>query len=207
MRRPSLASLLLLATATSTWAGCMDTDNAMWISADEQATRGRLLQLMACPLESDKQTASQIDHVACNWFVAEGLHKLYGVDDLTDTANGHWLTANEIANYVRSHTDTWSSLGLANVQSVLQEAAKGAANGQPVIAVMTGDPHGHVAIVLPGALQTATKAAWRDASGNQLKVPNSAAFSLDKVSMAYVGCRLSAGFSDPSKVELFWRPK
>lgn len=206
MKRTCLAISFLLTSATTSLAGCMDTDNAMWSSAEEQATRDQLMELMACPVESDTLTASQIDQVACNWFVAEALHRLYGVEDFTDSTNGHWLTANEIADYVRSN-DNWSDLGPANSQSVLEDAAQGAGNGQPVIAVLAGDPHGHVAIILPGALKTATKAPWGDGSGGQLKVPNSAAFSLNNVSVAYVGCRLSAAFSDPAGVEIFWRLK
>ncbi|TKB20444.1 MAG: hypothetical protein E5V75_05090 [Mesorhizobium sp.] len=150
-------------------------------------------------------TASQIDQVACNWFVAEGLKQLYGINDFAKDTNGHWLTANEIADYVRAHTDTWSSLGVAKDQTVLQNAAAGAANGQAVIAVMTGGAHGHVAIVLSGDLQSST--TWKDAAGQPLRVPNSAAFSLNHVDKAYVGCRLSAAFSDPSEVEIFWRLK
>jgi len=85
------------------------------------------------------------------------------------------------------------------------DAAAGAENGQPVIATLVGDPHGHVALVLGGKLQQSTK--WKSPGGVALKVPNSAAFSLDRVDKAYVFCRLSAAFSDPAQVELYTRLK
>lgn len=206
MIRTRIAVSFLLASVTTSLAGRMDTDNAMWSSPEEEATRDQLMELMTCAVESDTLTASQIDQVACNWFVAEALHGLYRVEDFAGTTNGHWLTANEIADHVRSN-DNWSDLRPANSRSVLGDAAQGAGNGQPVIAALAGDRHGHVAVILPGALETATKAPWADGSGRQLKVPNSAAFSLNDVSKAEVGCRPSAAFSDPTVVEIFWRLK
>ncbi len=94
---------------------------------------------------------------------------------------------------------------MANVQSVLNDAAAGAADAQPVIAIITGDPHGHVALVLPG--QPAPSTTWKSTAGVPLKAPNSAAFSLNNINKAYVSCRLSAAFSDPSNVEIWWRLK
>src|SRR5689334_185572 len=111
--------------------------------------------LMACPADVDNDTGRQIDQVACNWFVAEASKKLYDVDDFTKDANGHWLVANEIADFVRISKD-WSKLEMANSQSVLADASQGAGNGQPVIAVMQGNPHGHVALVLAGELKPST---------------------------------------------------
>jgi hypothetical protein len=184
----------------------MDTDNRFWInSPGQRATYDKLMQLMSCPADVDRDEGRQIDAVACNWFVAKGLKELYGVDDFAPGAQGKWLTANEIATWVRSHPDKWSKLGQANEQSTLNDAANGASNQQPIIAVMEGDPHGHVALVLQGGQQAST--TWKDAAGTALKVPNSAAFSLNNVSKAYVFCRLSAAFSDPSKVELYYRVK
>lgn len=179
-------------------AGCMDTDNQYWKAADT-ATFNKLMSLMACPLDADSLSAPQIDSVACSYFVAKSLQLLYKVDDFTPATNGKWLTADEIVKYVRAHTESWSRLGMASDQRVLADAAQGAANGQPVIATMVGDPHGHVALVLGGKLQQST--TW------SMNVPNSAAFSLNNVNKAYVFCRLSAAFSKPSNVEIYWRDK
>jgi hypothetical protein len=196
----SFTLILLTAAVIPAEAGCMDTDNAYWIGVPAQrATFDKLMGLMACPTDADNDTGRQVDSVACNYFVAKGLEILYGVKDFTPDLNGKWLTANEIANYVRSHTDVWTKLGEPITQSLLVDAAAGAANGQPVIAVLKGDPHGHVAMILAGDLKRST--TWN------MNVPNSAAFSLNNVNKAYVFCRLSAAFSNPSDVGVYFRLK
>jgi hypothetical protein len=197
----SLALLVLMAFAATcvARAGCMDTDNQFWKSS-MRATYDKLMGLMTCPLDADAVTGVQVDSVACNYFVAKALNVLYGVNDFAPPTNGgRWLTANGIVAYVRSHTDVWSKLGNADSQGALQDAAAGAAMGQPVIATLAGDPHGHVALILGGALHQSS--TWG------LEVPNSAAFSLNDVNRAYVFCRLSFAFSSPSQVELYWREK
>jgi hypothetical protein len=192
-----LVSLLLPAGQAA--AGCMDTDNSFWLSASSQPTYDKLMSTMACPVDADQSTGTQVDAVACNYFVAKALDTLYGVKDFTPDVSGHWLTADEIVAYVRSHSDSWAKLGMANDQGVLNDAANGAANGQPVIAAITGDPHGHVALVLGGDLKPSTN--WK------LNVPNSAAFKLADVDKAYVFCRLSFAFHSPDGVEIYWRVK
>jgi hypothetical protein len=197
--RMTISAILFTWMAVETAvAGCMDTDNQYWKSADT-ATFDKLMGLMACPLDADSLSAPQIDHVACNYFVGKAIQLLYTVDDFTPARNGKWLTADEIVMYVKAHHESWSRLGPASDQKVLADAAQGAANGQPVIATMTGDPHGHIALILGGKLEQST--TWKK------NVPNSAAFSLNNVQKAYVFCRLSAAFSDPSNVEIYWRDK
>ena len=202
LHKLAYAALLVasLATSSGAVAGCMDTDNSFWKSNGTIRDYDRLMQIMACPADADENTGRQVDAVACNYFVAKALQLLYGVKDFTpEMNNGRWLTANEIAAYVRRHTDLWSLLGAADIEKNLSDAAAGARQGQPTIAVMKGDPHGHVAIVLPGDLKHST--TWK------MDVPNSAAFSLNNVDKAYVFCRLSAAFSDPSNVQIYWRLK
>jgi hypothetical protein len=183
----------------------MDTDNQLWSAPAERAVRNSLNALMACPAEADVDTGRQIDSVACNWFLAKALEKLYGVEDFSKSKNGKWLSANEIADFVRATPSLWSQLGIANSQPVLNEAARGAANGQPVVAIQKGNPHGHVAVILPGTPKPSS--IWKDAAGKSLLAPNSAAFSLNNVNAAYISCRLSAAFTDPSNVEIWWRLK
>ena len=198
---------LLYSISCYSSAGCMDTDNLLWKNAASQQNYDKLMSLMSCPVDADTDTGIQVDSVACNYFVARTFEKLYGVHDFSPDGGGagKWLTANQIADYVRSNSEIWSKLGSANDQAVLADAAQGAANGQPVLAVLKGDPHGHVAVILGGALQPST--TWKDIGGKSMRVPNSAAFSLNNVAKAYVFCRLSAAFSDPSLVEVYWRVK
>lgn len=197
---------ILLAITASASAGCMDTDNKFWIDgAGQRAIYDKLMGLMTCPADVDKDEGRQIDAVACNWFVAKALSELYGVHDFDPTTQGKWLNANEIVSWVRGHAELWTKVGQGNVQSVLDDAAARAANKQPVIATTQGDPHGHVAVVLGGSPHAST--TWKDAQGKDLLAPNSAAFSLDNVAKAYVFCRLSAGFSRPADVEIYRRTK
>ena len=195
-----IATVFFCGTINASNAGCMDTDNQLWLSSSNKGTYDKLMSLMACPAEIDSDTGRQIDAVACNYFVSVALQRLYSISDFTPAANGgKWLNANQIAEYVRAHPDVWSDLGSGDSQQTLSDAEAGAELNQPTIAIMKGNPHGHVAIILPGKLQPST--TWG------LNVPNSAAFSLNNVSKAYVFCRLSAAFSDPKQVEIYWRVK
>ncbi|MCJ9690502.1 hypothetical protein MOV76_02400 [Rhizobium sp. PRIMUS64] len=176
---------------------CMNTDPEGWkTNAEQKALYDKLVQYMSCPTD-DPASGLLADKVACNYFVGKVLAEIYGINDFS-TGAGTWLLANQMLDYVASHTETWSKLGKANSQAVLNDAAQGAGNQQPVLALMPGDP-GHVAIILPGSPKVSS--AWK------LKAPNSAAFSLGHVENAYVFCRLSFAFSDPSQVDIYWRLK
>ncbi len=189
----------------SAYAGCMDDESKHWLPS-QRALYDKLMGLMTCPVDADNAEGRQVDAVGCNYFVAKALSEVYGVDDFTpDGHAGTWSTANEIADLV-TKSPNWSLLGPANDQSTLANAAQGAANGQPVIAVIASNPNGHVALVLPGKLMPSS---WKDGNGKYMNVPNSAAFSLDEVSKAYVFCRLSKTFTNATKdgVKLYWRAK
>ena len=136
------------------------------------------------------------DPVACNVFVARAGEGIYGVTDFKQ-ANGTYMPANMIMDVVKSN-NAWSKLGTADSQTVLNDAAAGAQD-HFIIAVMSDQPHGHVALALPGAPLKSD--AWN------LKVPNPASAFLGKVSKAYVFCRLALAFQEPAKVEIWWRPK
>ncbi len=82
----TLSLLLAIILSANARAGCMDSDNKLWVSPAERSTRDKLIHLMACPAEVDVDTARQIDAVACNWFVAQAVNSLYGVTDFELTA-------------------------------------------------------------------------------------------------------------------------
>jgi len=207
VRNIALAGILVLIKARAEVGkasyDCMKVDNGLWSSPREVASRDSLMPLLACPAGTDKDTMLQVDAVACNWFVARAAEKLFGATDFTPNENGHWLNANEIAQYVGSHGARWTKIGNADSQAALDAGAQAATDGQLVIAVKIGDPHGHVALLLPGKPKESGK--WKSVVGAALRVPASAAFSLDHVESAYVGCRLSAAFSNPAIVELWKR--
>jgi hypothetical protein len=200
MRRFFVLLLSLSFCAAPAVAGCMDTDNQFWLGkTGDRTTYDRLMKLMACPADAEKDEGRQIDAIACNWFVAKAIDELFGIKDFRSSGDGRWLSANEIVTWVRGHPSTWSKLGNADDQATLDNAAQGTKNGQLVIATLTGDPHGHVALILAGEQKFSS--TW------SRLVPNSAAFSLNNVNKAYVFCRLSAAFSNPSEVEIYWRVK
>jgi hypothetical protein len=149
-----------------------------------------LSEFLACQTPID-------DRSPCNYFLARAAKRVYGVDDFlksTDTP----MSANEIAFFVASDSK-WTSLGKCDFQYNLDQAQGYANLKKPVIAVYSSQPHGHVALVLPGS--SATSKTW------QLKVPNSASFPLDNPGNAYVGGPLSKAFAADKKeaVALFGR--
>lgn len=183
-------------------ANCMDADPVYWQDGRRLPQYDTLMSLMACQANATPTEGTQLnDTSACNWFLSRALEKLYGVKDFVPAGDAEWLSANAIYDHVRGDPN-WSRLGSASDPAVLADAAQGAANGQPVIAASKGNPHGHVALILPGELLPS--GSW-----NQ-KVPNSASFFLDEtrtVAKAYVGCKLSWAFTSPNGVEIFWRLK
>lgn len=185
-----LVATSLLCCGTSAYAAnCMDSgEGAAWKAA-YPTLYSQLMGYFTCIDDPN-------DPVACNVFVARAAEGTYGVTDFKQ-ADGTYMPANTIMNVVKSNA-AWSKLGSANSQSVLNDAAAGAQD-HFIIAVMSDQPHGHVAIVLPGVPQPS--GTWK------LSAPNSASAFLGNVSKAYVFCRLSWAFQDPAKVEIWWRPK
>lgn len=191
MKRVVIAiGVLMLGFSSATQAAehCMTTNEGAAWKAKYPDTYTKLMGYFTCQDPGDP--------VACNVFVARAADGVYGVTDFK-RADGTYMTANTIMDFVKTNP-TWSKLGMANSQSVLNDAAAGAED-HLIIAVMSDQPHGHVALVLPGDPMY---------SGNwKLNVPNSASAFLGNVDKAYVFCRLAWAFSVPSKVELWWRPK
>jgi hypothetical protein len=132
--------------------------------------------------------------------LAEALKLLFGIVDFElPGIPDEFLAANDIARYVAAHPDQWTLLGSASSQVVLDRAQTYANLNTPVIAVYVSDPHGHVAVVLPGSLQYS--AHWN------LHAPNSASVFLNRPHKSYVGLGLSNAFqaSDLPKVKLYTR--
>ena len=156
----------------------------------EKTLQSRLSEFLSCQNQVD-------DSSPCNRFVGKALSDVYGIDDFQDPANkSQYLSANLIAAYV-TVSKNWVSLGTADSQAALTEAAAAANAGRAAIAVKPGDAHGHVALILPGPLQESPN--WK------LNVPNSACFFLGKPNQSYVGDKLSRAFSSPTGVKLFAR--
>lgn len=153
------------------------------------------MPMLACR----EDTGAIWDSAPCNQFVGKALEHLFGYKDFTSPTG--WLLANQIYEYVHSNPQIWKRLGNAGDQRALQEAAAGADNGHAVIAIEKAEPHGHIALILPG--KVAASGSW------SLSVPASASFLLNKPEKSYVGCRLSYAWTAEkvNQVELWFRVK
>jgi hypothetical protein len=138
------------------------------------------------------------DRSPCNIFLARALDRVYGIKEFGDPARPSTvMRANEIADYVAARTDLWVSLGSGDKQDSLNQAQEYANRGKAIIAVWKSpeaNRPGHVALILPGQLSNST--TW------QLRVPNSASFSLDRPRDSYVGGPLSKAFGAPKKAQV-----
>jgi hypothetical protein len=181
------------ALATGASANCMQDEPYYWQGERLLPLYGKLMPFMTCKDYGNKIETALSDQTACNWFLARGLEAAYGYKDFTPERSG-WKTANEIATFVSS-SPRWEKLGTASNQSALKKAAAIAAAGHAVIATQRGDPHGHVALILPGPLSAS--GSWA------LQTPNSASFFIGRSDRSYVGCKLSYAFQNPSGVELY----
>jgi hypothetical protein len=171
----------------------LTTDFRSPIVSDEQEWQKdvdrMLTEFLACQEPID-------DISPCNRFLARALKRVYGITDF-DKPNGQFMTANEIAAFVKLNTDKWTDLGSATTQTALTEAAGQANVKKAIIAVLSGEPNGHVALVLPGQLTASGQ--WK------LNVPNSASFFLKNPQKSYIGKGLSFAFAKPDGVRLFGR--
>jgi hypothetical protein len=180
MKVRGFAAWLLLASAVIVQAQTV-TD---W-QADVEAM---LHEFMTCQTPID-------DASPCNRFVGRALKRVYGIDDF-NAGNGDFMNANQISVTVKT-SGKWTKLGDASTQNALNEAQGYANLKKAIIAVSTGSPHGHVAIILPGSLTKSEH--WG------LNVPNSAAFRMDKPKESYIGKPLSLSWRLPKGVEIYGR--
>jgi hypothetical protein len=138
------------------------------------------------------------DRSPCNIFLARALDRVYGIKEFGDpTRPASVMRANEIADYVAARTDLWVPLGTGDKQDSLNQAQEYANRSKAIIAVWKNpeaNRPGHVALILPGQLSTST--SW------QLRVPNSASFSLDRPRDSYVGGPLSKAFGAGKKAQV-----
>ena len=127
--------------------------------------------------------------VSCRSPLAQSVEHIYGIKDFGSDA-----TANEIGKRVSTDA-TWEHLGSASDPEVLKKAVSSANCGQAVLAVMTADSGGHVAMILPGAMSPS--------GGWKMEVPNSASFFMNNPAKSYTGRPLSYAFATPTGIEIY----
>ena len=132
------------------------------------------------------------DKSPCNVFLARALERVYNIHDFDAVGQDPpYMTANQIANYVEL-SGNWTCLGSATNQASLNSAEDYANRGKAVIAVAYGNPHGHVALILPGTVSRSS--TWN------LNVPNSASFFLNRPADSYIGKPLSFAYSQTNSL-------
>jgi len=131
---------------------------------------------------------------SCRAQLAQALEHMYGVKDFGSESK--YMNATEISKKV-SGDPNWEHLGSASDQNALKSAQDRANCGRAVIAVMSSDTGGHVAIILPGMLSHS--GAWK------LDVPNSASFFTHNPGKSYAGKPLSYAFPVAQNIEIYAR--
>jgi hypothetical protein len=130
--------------------------------------------------------------LACHYFPARALSRLFGIDDFCTAER--CLLAHEIGVEV-GKDGHWSMLGHASDQAILNRAQEMAVGGLPVIAVQPDGDTDVVAIIMPGKL--APSHSW------SRNVPMSVGTRVDNPKSSVYGKALSFLFHDPAKVKLY----
>ncbi|MBZ5534266.1 MAG: hypothetical protein LAO20_22805 [Acidobacteriia bacterium] len=169
---------LALSAAMCVPQDCKKTD----YGADQQKYMETALQkFTACQLPLDN---------GCRAALAQALEQIYGVKDFG--ADSKYMTPAQIATKAAGD---WEHLGAATDQEALKKAQSAANCGKAVIAVMSGENGGHVAIILPGPLTLS--AGWK------LEVPNSASFFTHNPGKSFAGKPLSYSFPKAEGIEIY----
>lgn len=146
-----------------------------WTGYTKMKDSLNLLDAIHLPLcRPEYQPSEGVTH--CNGYVAE-VCEIYGFKGLFDR------TANEIIDTIAVNTE-WSQLPIEKTQ----ELANG---GSLIMAVLKGNPHGHINIICPGKSKT---------SGRWGLVPSCANVGKD----VFIGKGINWAFSDMPKFYV-WR--
>lgn len=150
--------------------------------ADQQKSMETALQkFTGCQLPLDN---------GCRGALAQALEQIYGIKNFG--ADAKYMTPAQIASKAASD---WEHLGAAADQEALKKAQAAANCGRAVIAVMSGENGGHVALILPGPLTTS--------NGWKLQVPNSASFFTHNPGKSFSGKPLSYSFPKADGIEIY----
>jgi hypothetical protein len=182
--RVSVAVLLPLSAVAGARASCPDVAFSYSAQLGASIAQGVKAADADCT-EGDPMTG------ACNSFVGRVLDKTYGYRDfkLAD----RYMNVSELNAFLPS-SSTWTLMGYAGEQLVLNQAQLDANNGAPVIAIS----HDQVALVLPSR-ELFHSPAWN------LCVPLSAGHVLGDASQNYTSGLLSTPWGTPHGVVIWER--
>ncbi len=181
-----LAGCFGAAAVAGARAACPDVSDSYSPSLLATVTKGIALANTSCTTEGEPHGGS------CNSFVGMVIDKTYGQPDLKTT--GGYLSVAQLITYLPTST-TWTFMGPAASQDVLNQAQRDANNGAPVIAVSAD----HVALLLPSPVLVLSRGFAN------LCVPMSAAHFSGDPSLNYASGPLSLSWPLPDGVSIWER--
>ena len=181
-----VAGFFAAAAVASARAACPDVSDSYSANLFNTITKSVALANTACTAEGEPHGGS------CNSFVGMVVDKTYGQPDLKTTDG--YLTVKQLIAYLPSST-TWTFMGPAASQDVLNQAQRDANNGAPVIAVSAD----HVAVLLPSPVLVLSRGFAN------LCVPMSAAHFSGDPSLNYASGPLSLSWPLPDGVSIWER--
>jgi hypothetical protein len=128
----------------------------------------------------------------CRATLAQALQEIYGVKDFG--SGSKYMTPAEIGKKVAGDS-SWEHIGSGSDQNALNTAQSSANCGKAVIAILSSDTGGHVALILPGPISPS--GSWK------LDVPNSASFFTHNPRKSFSGKPLSYSFPSAQNVEIY----
>lgn len=138
-------------------------------------------------VEASLEEFTQCEGAACQAYTGKVLNTIYKVNDFYSSQLNRYLTASEIADFLKSATK-WSDLGKPYEQKTLDAAQEYANAKKAVVAVFQNSQGiGHVVIITPGELSPS--GSWG------LKVPNAASFFAAEPQKSFVDKALSFAFT------------
>lgn len=174
--RASLAIIFVASTRYAVACPTISTSNAPLLN-------GNTITNILTPYFSCNKDEPLLEKSPCNLFVARAMSDIYGIDDFK--AKTGYLSANQIAQKLVDGFNGWKPIGIL-LDDDNGACAQALANeGYPVIAALSEKDHGHVALIIPGKLNS----RWQG-----YQSPNSASFLLGKPQLSYIGKPLSFSF-------------
>lgn len=181
-----VAGFFVATAFASARAACPDVSTSYSVNLFNTVTKGVAAANTSCTTEGEPHDGS------CNSFVGMVVDKTYGQPDLKTT--GGYLSIAQLNAYLPAST-TWTFMGPAASQDVLDQAQADANNGAPVIAVSKD----HAALLLPSPILVLSRGFAN------LCVPMSAAhFSADP-RLNYASGPLSLSWPLPDGVSIWER--
>lgn len=141
--------------------------------------KANLDKFLQCTATGEKAT--------CSNYIGESLKVVYKIDDFYNKKSGKYMTAGEIAAFLKT-SGSWTSLGQSYDQQVLDRAGELANARKAVVAVYNNAAGiGHIVLITPGDMTVS--GSWG------LKVPAAASFFPIEPAKSFTDKALSFAFS------------